>query len=150
MCPCTANSGKTTDEFIKKVDKAFPFPLSFLVLPVVLHKDTRTALPHSTVTSLLSWVQDHRAQLVDFAVRVQRLQAITEEAIIFGAAHQVFAFDDIGNLLIGEKRLAPTERRTELFTAEARECINRAGFIGRWFAAGGTTATIYSAWGIAP
>lgn len=79
-----------------------------------------------------------------------RLSSITREAILFGVSHQTLALDGNGDLLAGSKRKTPTERRTGLFTAEVRDCVDRAGFIGRWFAAGGTTATIYSAWGVAP
>jgi len=60
------------------------------------------------------------------------------------------ALADSGDLSVGAKRQTATEKRTALFTAEARECVDRAGFLGRWFAAAGTTATIYAAWGVTP
>jgi hypothetical protein len=147
---CATLLAKTTEDFRKKAARPFPFALVFLVLPIVLHQGTRAALPGSTVTSLLPWIQDNREQLVDFAVRVQRLRAITREAILFAAQHSTLQFDPDGDLTIGPKRQSATTKRTELFTSEARECVDRAGFIGRWFAAAGTTATIYAAWGISP
>jgi hypothetical protein len=106
-------------------------------------------LPGSTITSLLSWIQNNRDQLVDFSVRVQRLRDITREALLFGAQHETLSINADG-LTIGEKRQSPTERRTGLFTEEVRACIDRAGFIGRWFAAAGSTQTIFAAWGVAP
>ena len=84
---CATLLAKAIDEFAKKAHQPLPFALSFLVLPVVLHRGTRGALPGTTVTSLLAWVQDNREQLVDFAVRVQRLQGITREALLFGIQH---------------------------------------------------------------
>ena len=147
---CATLLAKTVEEYGKKMQSPFPFVLSFLVLPIVLHQATRGALPSSTITSLLPWVQDNREHLINFALRVTRLSSITREAILFGVCHQTLALDGNGDLLVGSKRRTPTERRTGLFTAEVRDCVDRAGFIGRWFAAGGTTATIYSAWGVAP
>jgi hypothetical protein len=147
---CATLLAKAADEFRKKANRPLPFALAFLVLPVVLHQRTRETLPQSTVTSLLPWVQDNRDQLVNFAQRVNLLGPITREAILFGVTHRALGLDNGGDLLVGDKRQAPTERRTGLFTSEVRECVDRAGFIGRWFAVGGTTATIYSAWGIAP
>jgi hypothetical protein len=147
---CATLLAKTTEDFRKKAARPFPFALAFLVLPIVLHQGTRAALPGSTVTSLLPWIQDNREQLVDFAVRVQRLRAITREAILFAVQHNTLQFDPDGDLTFGPKRQSATTKRTELFTPEARECVDRAGFIGRWFAAAGTTATIYAAWGISP
>lgn len=147
---CATLLAVTAGEYRKKTGRPLPFALAFLVLPIVLHQATRVALPNTTITSLLSWIQDNRECLVSFGLRVTNLRAITREAILFGIAHRSLAVDVNGDLSPGDKRKSPTERRTELFTEEVRECVDRAGFIGRWFAAAGTTATIYSAWGVAP
>lgn len=147
---CAVLLAKSVDEFTRKTQQPFPFALAFLVLPVVLHRGTREALPGSTVTSLLPWIQEHREQLVNFAGRVQSLRAITREAILFGTQHETLAIAGSGRIAVGARKQSVTEKRTGLFTDEARECVDRAGFLGRWFAAAGTPATIYSAWGIAP
>ncbi len=147
---CAVLLAKASEEFFKKTQQPLPFALAFLVLPVVLHHGTRAALPGSTVTSLLPWMQEHREQLVNFSGRVQSLRAITREAILFGTQHETLAIATAGGIAVGDRRLTATERRTGLFTEEARECVDRAGFLGRWFAAAGTPATVYSAWGVAP
>src|SRR4051794_26851140 len=85
---CATLLAKSAEEFAKKGNRPLPFAIAFLILPIVLHSGTRAALPGSTVTSLLSWVQDNRDQLVDFAQRVGRLQPITREALLFGAQHE--------------------------------------------------------------
>ena|SRR5436190_16098629 len=147
---CSALLGKTADEFQKKRRQPLPFALTFLVLPIVLHRNTRLALPGSTVTSLVSWVQDNREHLVHFALRVERLDGITREALLFGAQHRTLAITAKGDLAGGTRRQSITDRRTGLFTDEARDCVDRAGFVGRWFGVAGTTATIYAAWGVTP
>jgi hypothetical protein len=147
---CATLLAEAAGEFMKKAGRPLPFSLTFLILPIVLHGGTRSALPGTTVTALLPWVQDHREQLVDFGVRVQRLRAITREAIMFGTGHQTLALNAHGELTVGTNRQSATAKRTGLFTEETRECVDRAGFIGRWFAAAGTPATIYAAWGIRP
>ena len=147
---CATLLAKSTEEFSKKAHQAFPFALTFLMLPIVLHHGTRTALPGSTITSLLAWIQENREQVVSFSSRVQHLRGITREAILFGIQHGTLAMTNTGDLQVGTKRLSATDKRTGLFTDEARDCVDRAGFLGRWFAAAGTTATIYAAWGVAP
>ena len=147
---CAALLAKTADDYTKKTRSSMPFALAFLILPVVLHQGTRKALPSTTLTSLLPWIQENRDQLVDFGHRMQRLEPITREALLFGLQHHVLKLNDTGELMPGAKRYSPTERRTGLFTDEARECVDRAGFLGRWFAAAGTTSTIYAAWSVAP
>lgn len=147
---CATLLAKAADDFAKKANRPLPFALAFLILPIVLHHGTRAALPRSTVTSLLPWVQDNREQLVDFAQRVQSLHPFTREALLFGVQHQTLLLTSTGDVAVGPKRQSATERRTGLFTDEARECVDRAGFLGRWLSAAGTTATIYAAWGVAP
>jgi len=141
---------ETANDFQKKANRPLPFAIAFLVLPIVLHEATRTALPKSTLTALLPWVQDNRDQLIGFPIRVNQLQNITREAILFALQHDVLALDEEGALTVGKSRKSVTTTRTPFFTDEARECVERSGFLGRWFAATGTIANIYSAWGIAP
>jgi hypothetical protein len=121
-----------------------------LVLPIVLHEATRDALPNSTLTALLPWVQDNRERLVGFAGRVQNLREISREAVLFGLQNDILTLNENGELAIGGSRKTATPARTPLFTDEARTCVERSGFIGRWFAATGTTANIFSAWGVTP
>jgi hypothetical protein len=147
---CATLLVRTVEEFSKKAGWPLPFALAFLVLPIVLHRRTREALPGSTITSLLPWLQDNRQHLVNFPLRVKRLRAITQEAILFGLQYQTLALGPEGALTTGPKRQAVTERRTPLFTVEVRHCVDRAGFLGRWFAVAGTTVAIFAAWGVAP
>src|SRR6202035_5198345 len=47
--------------------------------------------------------------------------------------HQTLALNAHGELTVGTNRQSATAKRTGLFTEETRECVDRAGFIGRWF-----------------
>jgi hypothetical protein len=99
---------------------------------------------------LLPWVQENREHLVGFADRVQNLRDITREAILFGLQNDILAMNETGGITLGASRKSVTQLRTPLFTDEVQACVERSSFIGRWFAATGTTANIYSAWGVAP
>src|SRR5262249_804766 len=95
---CATLLVKAVEEFSKKASSAFPFALAFLILPIVLHRSTREALPGSTITSLLPWLQENRQHLVEFPMRVKRLRAITQEAILFGLQYQTLALSPAGGL----------------------------------------------------
>lgn len=127
-----------------------PFPLAFLVLPVVLHRTTREALPSTTVTALLPWIERNRETLAGFPTRVASMRDVTREAIVFGLRHGVLDITEPADLTVGPHRKTATPRRTPLFTDEVRACLDRAAFVGRWFAAAGTTATIYASLGVSP
>ena len=142
---------KTVGDFTKKAGgRQMPFALVFLVLPIIMHRGTREALPGSTVTALLPWLQENREQLVDFPARVRRLKPFSQEAVMFGVGYGALVLADGGGLLVGRKKVSTTEKKTDLFTLEARECVDRAAFLGRWLAAAGPAATILAAWGVSP
>jgi hypothetical protein len=141
---------KAIEDYGKKANRGFAFPLCFLVLPVVLHRGTREALPGTTITSLLQWLQANRNQLVDFPDRVRRLKGITREAIMFTLGQDVLALSNDGTLNVGRKKLPTPTSLLDSFTRETRECIDRARFLGRWLAGAGTIATVMASWGITP
>lgn len=147
---CAMLIAKACKDYLKRGQEPLSFSLAFLILPIVLHPRTRAALPYSTVTSLLSWAQEHRADLTEFGMHSRSLLPYTREAIMFGVAGRVLAIDESGRIQVGDRYTAPTPKRTELFTDEVRDCLDRAGFVGRWFADAGTPSTIYSAFGVAP
>lgn len=135
--------------YVGKVGRPMPFSLAFLMPAIVLHRRTRDALPHSTVTGLLPWLQNNRDQQVAFAGRVQALRPAVQEGLMFGLAHASIAIEG-GRLIVGARRLPMTFSKDPELSAEVRDCLDRASFIGRWFAAAGTESTIFAAWGVAP
>ena len=147
---CAMLIAKTCKDYMKKTQEPLAFSLAFLVLPIVLHPRTRAALPYSTVTSLLSWTQEHRADLTEFGAHARVLGQYTRESIIFGVANGTLTIDESGGIATGSAYVTPTEKKAEHFTPEVRDCLDRAGFVGRWFAGAGTPATIFSALGVAP
>ncbi|HFZ1748297.1 TPA: three component ABC system middle component [Klebsiella oxytoca] len=147
---CVLLIAGASSEFTKKTGRPLPFALAFLILPIVLHKKTRQTLPSTTVTSFLTWIQDNKDMLINFSERVRRLNAVTRESLLFGSGHGALLLTEDGGIKKGGKILSPTEKCIPLLTEEARECIERAAFLGRWLAGAGTIATIYAAWGITP
>ncbi|BDA67679.1 hypothetical protein CAL7716_018450 [Calothrix sp. PCC 7716] len=67
----------------KEKKQGIPYPLLFLVLPLVLHISTRNALPKTTVTKLHIWLQKQPEVRVGFAERASYLVPYTKEALAF-------------------------------------------------------------------
>jgi hypothetical protein len=133
-----------------KAHRGLPFALAFLILPIVLHENTRKSLPKTTLTALLPWVQEHRESLVGFPERARQLQAVSREALLFGLQTEVLRIDEQGLVKIGNRHKSVTAKRAPYFTEEVTECVERCGFLGRWFAAAGPVTNIFSAWSVAP
>ncbi len=133
--------------YYKEANRGMPYPLVLIVLPIVLHKGTREALPGTTRTMLHVWLQSNPAARISFAPRVRQLVPYTREALIFGIQNRVLALDDNGQLVRGQQRLRNPDWERD---AEPALCRQRAGFIGRWFAQAGEATTIFAMWGIRP
>ena len=126
-----------------------PFPLAFLVLPVVLHKQTRDALPRSVRTYLATWIEDNPDVRIGFADRARALVPFVREGLLL-------AFSQGEIALRSEGRVAPGARPARIgdylgaATDEVRSCIRKAEFVGRWLARAGTVPTIVALWGVRP
>lgn len=126
-----------------------PLPLTFMFLPIVLHKPTREALPPNTRTSMAAWLQENSLARVLFFERLCSLKPHTREALQFGMLIEWIVAHP-GGLL--KTTLGPNdvERAIRTLADEARECVMRARFIGKWFALAGAAHTVMAFWGIRP
>jgi hypothetical protein len=125
------------------------FEEAFLILPFVLHRETREELPRSARTSLAVWLDANPLARSRIATRAQLLVAFTKEGMIFGGVH--------GFIHIGEGRIHANEewkqvvnRSLKASSAEVRECAKRAEFIGKWFAQAGSSQTVLALIGVRP
>lgn len=66
----------TVKTYCERTNRAFPFPLTYLILPLVLHKETRSCI--NCKTKLLVWVQRYPQLLIDFSQRTRELGDIID------------------------------------------------------------------------
>ena len=122
-----------------------PFPLLYLILPLVLHKTTREKI--NSKSKMLNWVHKNQDALVGFATRTKGLLEITNESIEFllcSGVVQITAF--------GEFSIIPTIKLREKnpLDKEIKECIEKTRHVARWFVNAGTTENIYVNLGVRP
>ena len=136
----------TIKTYTEKTSRAFPFPLIYLVLPLVLHKETRIEI--NSMKQLQLWVQKYSHLLVDFPKRARGLISITNESVEF--------LLQTGKILLtanGELDISPTSKtlsKTKNVDDEISECLKKGEHIARWFAAAGKVETIYIELGVRP
>jgi hypothetical protein len=126
-----------------------PFGTGFLVLPMVLHRETRESLPKMVTTSLPVWLDDNPLVRARLAERARTLVPYTREALLFGGTR--------GILMVREDRVAAEQGWKRKISAElrrssdeVRSCAKRADFLGRWFARAGSPATVMALMGVRP
>jgi Family of unknown function (DUF6521) len=139
---------RSVSEYQRRRELPFPFALSFVILPLALHKRTRDQLPGTATTAFVGWVANHGPALAEFPNRTLRLTPITREAIMFAMQHEVLMVQH-GGLAAGPKpiRLRGQRERT---TDDADEARRAASLLGRWFANQGYASSILQGLGVAP
>lgn len=129
--------------------ESLSFEESFLVLPFVLHRETREGLPRSTRTSLAVWLDEHPLARGRVASRARLLVPFTNEALTFGGVHGFIRLD--GGVLHADMAWKKAVTRVLRGSSdEVRVCAKRAGFVGKWFAESGSAATVLSLMGVCP
>lgn len=126
-----------------------PFGTSFLVLPLVLHRETRESLPKMVTTSLPVWLDDNPLVRARLAERARTLVPYSREALLFGGTRGFLTIsEDRVSAEQGWKRKISAELRRS--SDEVRSCAKRADFLGRWFARAGSPATVMALMGVRP
>lgn len=127
-------------------DKAgMPFVLSFVVLPLALHRPSRMALPKTVARRLAFWISDEQQLRIGLSDRARALVPFTKEALIFGLRDKLFATE--------HSQLRPVRRRIKVpwpTDSDPSECMNAAHTLGRLFARAGDPGTVLANFGIAP
>jgi len=136
----------TIRTYCEKTNRGFPFPLTYLILPLVLHKGTRSCI--NSKTKLIVWVQRYPQLLIDYPQRTRELVPITNEAIEF--------LLQTGKIFLnsnGELEILPTSRalsKTRFADGEIADCLKKGEHVAKWFATTGRVETIYIILGVRP
>lgn len=126
-----------------------PFATSFLVLPLVLHRETRESLPKMVTTSLPVWLDENPLVQARLAERCRMLVPFTKEALMFGGVRGFLTIStDVVSAAQSWKRKVTAELRTS--SVEVRACAKKADFLGRWFARTGSPTTVMALMGVRP
>jgi hypothetical protein len=133
----------------EEAQRGMPFALTFLVLPIVLHKPLRESLPRGISTKMHVWLRENQQAYIQFPSRARNLVPVTKEGLMFGMHHEVLNLGSEADFLSTQK---PFRRRpaTSIDTDEVKEIERRAGFIGKWFARAGSVSSIYMMWSVRP
>lgn len=125
-----------------------PFAEAFLVLPAVLHAETRQSLPRTITTSLAAWVGENPVSRAIIADRARPLVPFTKEAILFGSLHGALRISGSG--FMAEASWAQRITSEAADSDEVQTCLKRSAFVGRWFARTGDVETVLALLGVQP
>lgn len=141
----TVLTAAAASQYERESQEAMPWPLAFLVAPLVLHRGTREALPRSTKTHLSTWVTNNPVIRAGFPQRAQSLTGLVREGLRFGMAHGALSVTEDGRL---HGVLAASARPIK--GGDAANIVRSAGFVGKWITRVDQPATLFALLGVAP
>jgi hypothetical protein len=145
---CCAVLTSAIGGYLQEDERGMPFPLAYIVLPVILHKKTRENLATSTRTPLAAWMEEHPEVKVQFYERAVAMKSFVGEGILFGI-HNNWLTLDKGNLKTSLKS-SKIQNIINKSEGEAKVCVLKARLIGKWFALAGSPETIMALWEVRP
>jgi hypothetical protein len=122
-------------------EAGMPWPLAFLVIPVVLHRPTRNALPRDTRTHLSTWLRREPLLRAGFPERAAAMVPRTREGLRFGLRAGILTVD--GANVVGNLTDEPA-------LGELRQLVRAARLLGRWLAKSDQPSTPFALLGVAP
>ncbi|MBY3091707.1 hypothetical protein HFO72_12955 [Rhizobium laguerreae] len=123
-----------------------PFSLALLILPLCLHKETRSILAKGSRSYFLRAVETHPEMLIGFPRRTTDMMSYTFEALGLLMKLGCFEVTETGRLKSIEKRV----RKSVIGTPESVEIQRVARFVGKEFARISDRVTLYTSLGIKP
>ncbi len=127
-------------------EAGMPYSLALLVLPLCLHKDTRSVLADNARGYFLKVIERNPRVLVGFAQRAKHLLPYALESLGFLMERGCFVVTDEGRLQTVHQKV----RKRVTGTDESIACQRVARFLGREFARVGDRGTIYTSLGVRP
>ncbi len=126
--------------------RPLPTMLCYLVMPLALHGPTRRALPSNVTAQMGEWIRSHPEATLNLGRRARALRPMVSAGLRLGLAYSLLVADD------GALKASALGRRPRGMprSAEVDACIDKAGFVGRWFSEQPDPITTLALWGLRP
>ncbi|WP_228544346.1 three component ABC system middle component [Micromonospora sp. S-DT3-3-22] len=129
-----------SDGFQEEAKESLPWPVSFLVVPLILHSPTRRALPKDTRTHISTWLGRNPVLHAGFPARAQSLVPVVREGLRFGLRNRMLSLSDE----------SVAARYPVKITKDSSPVLRPARLAGRWFAKTKHSPTLFALFGVEP
>ncbi|MFG2064759.1 three component ABC system middle component [Micromonospora sp. NPDC048871] len=129
-----------SDGYQDETKEPLPWPLSFLVAPLILHGPSRRSLPRDTRTHISTWLSRNPILHAGFHERARSLVPVVREGMRFGLRNGILSISD-GVIS------AP---QPVVLTRETSPMLRPARLTGRWFAKTKHPPTLFALFGVEP
>ncbi|MBB6271438.1 hypothetical protein HDF26_001865 [Pedobacter cryoconitis] len=134
-------------EYNKHTSTKFPFAFAFLILPILLHKETRERMPKTVRSYIFVWVEDNDDLFYDFAKRTKSLVRFTKEALSFLLIYQKIELTEFGEIITSQEKV---QKVNDDEYQEYNDILKKAEMLGKWLSHTTDVKSIYSFFRITP
>lgn len=131
----------------KHSNNKFPFAFSYIVLPIILHEETRRRMPRSTRTYFFVWVEENDKLFFDFSTRTKNMVRSTKEALLFLLTYKRIELTEKGEIITIDEKPRHFNSNDH---KEYDEIIKKAAMFGKWLSTTNDVKSIYSFFRITP
>ena len=135
------------NNYNKHTNRKFPFAFSYIILPILLHKETRDKMPRTIRTYFFVWVEENDSLFFDFSKRTKSMVKYTKEALLFLLAYKKIEITELGEIISTKERARQIKKDDY---EEYNEIIKKAEMLGKWLATTSDVKSIYSFFRITP
>ena len=107
------------------------WPVSFLVLPLVMHESTRLAFPRTVRKTFVAWIHENPDVRSAFAPRAQALTGVTRQALRNLLRQSLIEVSGARFRASGRRVRSATQ---PVHGQEVVQCVRAATLVGRWMA----------------
>lgn len=144
---CAAALVEFAKGYISERPEGPEVPVAYLALPVALSGELAGAFDKTNKkTGLLEWLERSPQVQVGLGMRVNASLDIVSDAIRFGCFTRLVAIGEGARLLLGDQKLKPSA--INALGEEPAQMIKHAGRLGHWFAAAGSTRSVFDIMGL--
>lgn len=135
------------NSYNKHTNSKFPFAFTFIVLPLLLHNETRNRMPRTVRTYFFVWVEENDNLFFDFSKRTKSMVKYTKEALSFLIAYNKIEITEQGEISTSDEKNKKINKDEYL---EYNEILKKAEMLGKWLATTSDVKSIYSFFRITP
>lgn len=130
------------------VNKCGPeLPVAYLSLPIALSGDLGVSFERTNRnTGLLEWLERNPNIQIELAERLNWSMDIVTDAIRFGCFSKVLAVTQGGRLSLGNRKIK--KNAVKMLSEGPAQSFKHAERLGYWFAAAGSTKTVFDMMGL--
>lgn len=138
---------RTAKSYNQATNTSFPFEYCFIVLPIILHKDTRERMPRTTRSYLFAWVEENEDLFYNFSKRAKQMVPFTKESIMFLLQNGLIEINEKGQIVVLERRI---KRFKGDDLDEVESILKKSEMLGKWLSSNSNVNSVYSFFRITP